>query len=227
MKISYTKNTNIFLADTFKDPLSDKQSPSDDIFFCGHIGPSMNPTLNKLDMLEITPYKKKRPKIGDVILFKPPHQDCYVVHRIANVDPIGIQTRGDNSNIIDPWGLQKDEICGRVIAAHQGDKRRKIYGGFIGRLAGMSCLVRRKTNVLLVKLLGPAYRSLCTNGILRSLVPVRLTPQVAVFQSDANASHKLLLGKRVIGSYDTSLLQWQIRRPYRIFVDENSLPIPR
>jgi hypothetical protein len=87
--------------------------------------------------------------------------------------------------------------------------------------------MQRKTNGLMVKFLGPVYRSFCTGGILNWLIPVRLTPRVATFHSDTNASHKLLLGKRIIGSYDESLLQWQIRRPYRLLVDEASLPKPR
>ena len=158
--------------------------------------------------------------------FLPPNNNGYIVHRIVSAGPEGFLTRGDNNNDIDPWVLNEKNICGRVVAAHQGNKRRKIAGGFIGRLAGLSCLIRRKTNRLAVKLLGPIYRALCTGGMLRWLIPVRLTPQVATFQSETNDSHKLLLGRRIIGSYDKSLLQWQIRRPYRLFVDENSLPTP-
>ncbi len=196
-------------------------------YYCAHIGTSMNPTLTKLDMLEIAPYDTKEPKVGDVVFLKPPMEDNYFVHRIVSAGPKGFLTRGDNNTETDPWVLSENKICGRIIAAHQGDKRRKIAGGFIGRLTGLSCVVRRKTYRLAVKLLRPVYRSFCTGGLLHWLIPVRLTPQVATFQSDVNASHKLLLGRRIIGSYDESLLQWQIRRPYRLFVDEASLPKPR
>jgi hypothetical protein len=75
--------------------------------------------------------------------------------------------------------------------------------------------------------LRPVYRSLCTGGFLHWLVPFRLTPQVATFRPGTIVSHKLLLGKRVIGSYDESRLLWQIRHPYRLFIDEDSLPKPR
>ena len=203
------------------------QENADTNYFIAHIGSSMNPTLSKWDILEIESCSHKRPKIGDIILFRAPHYDNFVIHRIFEINPEGFKTKGDNSDRVDPWVLQQNDVFGRVIAAHQGDKRRKIAGGSIGRLTGLSCLIGRKTNGLMVKLLGPVYRSFCSSGILHWLIPVRLTPQIATFESDINTSHKLLLGRRIIGSYDESLLRWQIRRPYRLFVDEKSLPVPQ
>jgi hypothetical protein len=97
----------------------------------------------------------------------------------------------------------------------------------MGSLAGKWRLLCRKTDTLMIRLFRPLYKSLCSDGILHWLIPVRLTPQVASFQTEADASHKLLLGRRIIGSFDQSLFQWQIRRPYRLFVDESSLPTPR
>lgn len=196
-------------------------------FFCAHVGPSMNPTLTAQDLLEIEPYELKRLRTGDVVLLLPPSRDHYVVHRVIGVSPGGIKTRGDNNTHADLWLLKPEDINGRVIAAHQGDTHRKIASGFLGRLTGLSCLFRRKTSGLTVKLLRPVYRSLCTAGLFGWLIPIKLTPQVATFRSGKNDFHKLLLGKRIIGSYDKSLLQWQIKRPYRLFVDESSLPKPR
>jgi signal peptidase len=225
--MSLEKETYWLLAEK-KAKLPPQHLGSGENYFCAHIGTSMNPTLSRQDLLEIAPYQRQSsPKIGDVILFQVPHHELYAIHRIIDIKPDGFHTKGDNSDIIDPWVLQKEDICGQAVTAHQGDTYRKISGGFLGRLTGMSCVVRRKTNGLAVKLLGPVYRSFCTGGILNWLNPVRLTPRVATFQSDANESHKLLLGKRIIGSYDESLLQWQIKRPYRLFVDEASLPTPR
>jgi len=195
--------------------------------FCAHSGSSMYPTLSKRDLLETTPYQNKKPKVGDVILFLPPEEKNYFIHRIVNIGPKGFLTRGDNNSDIDAWALQEEDIYGRVIAAHQGERSRRIYAGLPGRLSGICCLARRKTNALIVKLLGPVYRWFCTGGILCRLIPVSLTTQVLKFQSDSIVSHRLLLGKRVIGTYDKSSLQWRIRRPYRVLVDESSLPTPQ
>jgi signal peptidase len=164
--------------------------------------------------------------VGDVILFKTPRYKKIVVHRIIEKTPEGFKTIGDNSDIPDDWTLQKEHIYGRVVAAHRANRKRIIVGGFIGRLTGYSCLIRRKTDFLMIKLLRPAYRSLCAGGTLNRLVPVRLTPQVVTYRTGPHDSHKLLLGKQIIGTYDETLLKWQIRRPYRLFVDENYLPSP-
>jgi len=200
---------------------------SPEVHFYGHVGPSMNPTLNKEDLLEVAPYRKDVPKVGDVILFQTPANDMTIVHRIVHIKPEGYVTRGDNCSDRDPWLVARKNIHGQIIAAHRGSKRRLISNGYWGKLTGIFCHLKRRVSNLLVRFLGPVYRSLSTGGYLHWLIPVRLTPQVATFQSDTNASHKLLLGRRIIGSYDESLLQWQIRRPFRLFVNEASLPKPR
>jgi hypothetical protein len=227
VKVPLEENTNIFLADKIVEQLPAKQSSSGAIFFCAHIGLSMNPTLNAHDLLEIQPYHQKAPRVGDVILFHPPAHDYYVVHRIFKLKGNDIITRGDNNGEIDSCFLKKVDICGRIIAAHRGDRRRKIANGFLGAIKGRFCHLRRIILYLCIMLLRPVFRSFCTNGILHWLIPVRLSPQVATFLSGTKASHKLLLGKQVIGFFDDNLLQWQIKSPYRILVDESSLPTPR
>jgi signal peptidase len=219
-------NIQMFIVD------SDSGScPPDDregVYFCAHIGTSMNPTLNRLDLLKIAPYSNhNEPKTGDVILFKHPSGDLYVIHRIIHTQINGYMTRGDNCSEKDDWFLKDENILGKVIAALRNNSQRKIANGFLGRIVSKYCQLRRFSLILIFQFFKPAYKSLCTGGILHWLIPVRLTPQVATFQSGTNDVHKLLLGKRIIGSYNETLLQWQIRRPYRLFVDESSLPKPR
>ena len=196
--------------------------------FCGHVGPSMNPTLTARDLLEIAPYTSDRkPRVGDVILLLPPELDFPVVHRIFRISSRGIRTRGDNSGYVDPWYLENGNIYGRVIGAGCGSRQRKIAGGLPGRLIGRYCRIRRLCMTRIVNLLRPVYRSLCSGGILNRLIPVRLSPRLVTFNSGSNFSHKLLLDRRVIGTYDQGLRQWQISRPYRVLVNESCLPAPR
>jgi signal peptidase len=199
----------------------------ENIFSCAHSGTSMNPTLSSVDLLEIEPYRHKKPRTGDVILFVPPNENYYVVHRIIRATSNGYRTRGDNCSCFDEWVLKTEHILGQVIGAQKDSCHRKVIGGFQGKLFSIYCRVQKYVLILLTKNLGPVYRSLCTDGFLNRLIPFRLQPQVASFKTGSNDSHKLLLGKRVIGSYNESLLKWQIKRPYRLFVNESSLPIPR
>jgi hypothetical protein len=67
------------------------------IFFAAYVGPSMNPTLQEPEVMEIMPYCNRPMHAGDVIFFLPPEGDQPVVHRVVRVTPAGISTRGDNN----------------------------------------------------------------------------------------------------------------------------------
>ena len=188
----------------------------------------MNPTLTARDLLEIASFTNDRqPKVGDVILFLPPQLDYPVVHRIVGISPRGIRTRGDNSSYADPWYLKNENIYGRVVGAGSGNRQHKIAGGLSGRLIGRYCRIRRLSMARIVNLLRPVYRSLCSGGILNRLIPVRLSPRLVTFTSGSNTSHKLLLGRKVVGTYDPIQEQWQIRHPYRVLVNKSFLLPPK
>lgn len=232
--MAFTKNTqntfgavpSILAAGPKKSVAASPEMPAD-TFFSAHRGTSMNPTLSRLDILEILPYKARKPQLGDVVFFLPPSHDDYFVHRIVLVGDSFFLTKGDNNTKIDTWTLRNNDIYGRVIAAHKGNKRRVILNGFPGRFVEKFCHFRKFFSRLIARLLGPAYRSLCSDGFLHWIIPYRFIPRVVTFHSDSDSSHQLLLGKRIIGFYDCTLLQWQIRRPFRVLVDESSLPTPR
>ena len=71
--------------------------------------------------------------------------------------------------------------------------------------------------------LHPAYRLLARTGWLRPLCPRRLRPQVVCFPSSQGPHLRLCMGRRVIGQYDARLRRWNIRRPFRLLVDERDL----
>ena len=166
MKIPYKEKTNSFPVDRFADRLSGKKPSSGDIFFCAHIGPSMNPTLTDQDLLEIKPFHNEIPQVGDVIIFQSPSDNYYVVHRIVSIGVNGIQTRGDNNSNIDTYLLMQEDIYGQVIAAQRGNSRRKVANGYWGRGVGKYCHMRKLALNQAVKFLGPVYRSLSGDGFL-------------------------------------------------------------
>ncbi len=99
-----------------------------------YTGPSMNPTLKVGDGMTVVPYGNRRIRVGDVVVFRSPKQDHYVVHRVVSVDSQGIRTIGDNNDRIDPWVLSPDNIMGRVISARRKNRDVTIHGGTRGRL---------------------------------------------------------------------------------------------
>jgi signal peptidase I len=226
-KITGNKEIQLILADQEASLQSISEDTSGTVYYCAHVGPSMNPTLYQTDLLEIEPYKRKKPKLGDVVFFLPPKHDYYVVHRVVSLNTKGIKTRGDNCGNIDSWSLKPENIYGRVIAAYRGETSRKIANGFMGMVAGKFCQFRRLTINTIAMLLGPVYRYFSAAGLIKWLMPNRLQPHVASFKANHDVSYKLLLGKRVIGFYDDTLHKWHIKRPYRLIIDETSLPTPQ
>jgi hypothetical protein len=191
---------------------------------CRHVGPSMNPILYDLDLLEIKPYGTSPIRPGDVIFFLPPGGEQPVVHRVLRISPEGIGTRGDNNDQDDPWHITPKDVLGRVVAVWRGQRKRMVAGEGAGRLWG--ALMRRRRRLLQNTsiLLGPAYRSLACSGIIRSGLSAFLKPRLLVFQSGSCTNYQLLVGKRVVGRYNPSGRRWDIKRPFKLCVDESSLP---
>jgi SynChlorMet cassette protein ScmC len=194
------------------------------VFFAAYVGPSMNPTLREPEMMEIMPYDSRPLRVGDVAFFLPPEADRPVVHRIVRVTPAGISTRGDNNTQEDTFLLQPKSIKGQVVAAWRGQKRRKIAGGLPGRLTSRWLRWRRVLDRALSPLLHPLYQALSHWGLIARLVPTPFRPRVVVFHARGRDQFKLLLGQRIIGRYDDYRHQWQIQRPFQLFVDGRALP---
>jgi signal peptidase I len=183
----------------------------------------MNPTLGEADLLKIEPYSDRRPEVGDVVLFVPPGDARQVVHRTVRVMQQGIRTRGDNSCLDDDWLLQPDQLVGRITGAWRGDRHRKIAGGRAGWLYARSLRWRRALDAGISRLLHPLYRAAAYRGRLARLLPLRLRPRLVAYETRGRRQVHLLMGKNIIGRYDAARDQWQIRRPFRLFVDKNAL----
>ncbi len=194
------------------------------VFFVAYAGPSMNPTLREPEVMEIMPYDSRLLCIGDVALFVPPKSEQMVVHRIIRITRAGITTRGDNNKLEDSYFLRPDRIKGQVVAAWRGrQKCRKIAGGLQGRLIGhwnhWRCVLDRGMSPLL----HPVYQAISHSGVIARMLPAPWQPRVIVFHARGKDQFQLLLGQHIIGRYDEYRHQWQIRRPFRLFVDASAL----
>ncbi|UCG42940.1 MAG: SynChlorMet cassette protein ScmC [candidate division WOR-3 bacterium] len=195
-----------------------------------YTGTSMDPSLREPDLLEVKPYSAERVRPGDVVCFKPPGTDRTIVHRVVGVGPDGIRTRGDNKIATDdPWVLRQGDIIGRVVAAQREGRRRAVHGGWKGR---RSLLVRRGTLLgrgirrLVGSLPHALYDFVAGLGPFDRLLPSNLRPRLVRFRCYAarrQMSLKLLMGRQTIGRYVGRCDEWRIRRPFRLFVDEQAL----
>jgi signal peptidase len=194
----------------------------------------MNPTLRELDLLWIEPYGNRPVRAGDVVCYRSPEENVNLVHRVVSVGgrgtggmKDGIRTRGDNNPTDDAGVLQVGDIIGRVVAAQRGPRLRLIRGDHAGRMIAWSVRLRRPILGVVTGVASGAYQGLVRSGPFGALLPGGLKPRPVCFLGRGAAMFKLLMGRRTVGHYDDHLSRWRIRRPFRLFVDEHSLPNPQ
>jgi hypothetical protein len=187
-------------------------------------GSSMYPALKLGDWLRVIPYNGQKVRRGDVIVFVPPGSKSRIVHRVVSLDAAGIKTRGDNSYDVDQWILRPAHILGRVVSAKRGKSRRRIFGGLSGWLCHLLVRALNLFSSRVSAILRPSYDCLANSGIFRRCLPAQMRPRVISLNRAVGKELQLLIGKRVVGRWPPGMSRWHIRRPYRLFVDEESLP---
>lgn len=189
-----------------------------------YIGPSMNPTFRSGDLLQVIPYQGRKIQCGDVIAFLSPGERQRIIHRVTSVNSNGITTRGDNSNQIDPWVFTSAHVEGRVAYARRGNRGWEVAGGSMGRFSAGLVRAIRLLNSGISVFLRPAYHWMARTGILRQLLYPVITTRIVSFNRPEGREFQLLLGRLVIGWLPPAGTTWRIRRPFRLFVRESSLP---
>jgi hypothetical protein len=189
-----------------------------------YIGSSMDPTLKPGIQLHVRAYNGQKIRRGDVIVFIPPGRDSKIVHRVTSVNSDGIRTRGDNCNHADDWVLRRENILGRVVAAQRRNRRLRVFGGLWGHLLSVAIRATKSIDSNLTSMLRPFYQWLARAGVFRRWLPSGMRPRVISFNRDAGTELQLVMGQRVIGRRLEGKTGWHIRRPFRLFVDEASLP---
>jgi hypothetical protein len=189
-----------------------------------YIGHSMHPLFKAGDRLQIVSYEQRKILEGDVVVFISSGDNSKVVHRVVSVTQAGIKTRGDNSNHEDDWILRRENILGRVISVQRGKRRFRVFGGPLGHSFAMVIRAIKSIDTILSPLLRPFYQRLARRATLDRWLPSRMRPRVISFKREAGTELQLVMGRSVIGRWSEGKSGWNIRRPFRLFVDEASLP---
>jgi len=187
-------------------------------------GSSMKPSLKPGDGLRVHPYGDRKIRIGDVVVVCPPEREQHVVHRVVSVDSHGIRTRGDNNNNTDAWVLCAEDIIGRVVCVNRKNRSKTIYGGLLGRVYASGLKAIKQIDLTVSRILHPVYHRFASSGIFRNLLPQQLKTHILCFKRANGIEMQLLMGRWVIGRQLTGRDRWHIQRPFRLFVDEASLP---
>jgi signal peptidase len=200
-----------------------------------YTGPSMNPTLREPDLLWVEPYGNRPVRAGDVVCYKSPEENVNIVHRVVSVGgrrtgdggpKDGIRTRGDNNPGPDAGVVAADDLLGRVVSAQRGSRLRPIPGGLTGRTVAWSVRLRKVVWRVVAGVVSGAYQGFVRGGPFDFLLPGGLRPRLVCFNRRGAATLRLLMGRQTVGQYDARHQRWLIRRPFRLFVDEQTLPRP-
>jgi signal peptidase I len=189
-----------------------------------YTGPSMNPTLKTGDLLHVAQYEGTAIRRGDVIVFKPAGKTNAVTHRVVAIDGERVQTRGDNNDGTDPWLITRDHVLGRVISATRRGRPRWVHGGVLGRMHGRIVGLRRPICQKLFRLLQPTYRRLSALGIFRWAARSMDIRIVSFARPGMPQELHLQMAGRVIGRLLPGEERWRIKPPFRLLVNEDSLP---
>jgi signal peptidase len=187
-------------------------------------GESMRPLFRPGDRICFEPCRIEDLRRGDVIIFNAPGQEERVVHRVITTGPACIRTKGDANLSRDLWEIKQEDIIGRAVSVERGDRVTHVAGGTKGYLAARVLGILRKLDHRTSWVLHPLYHCLSRSGIARRLVPVSMAPRIINLKRQDGTEKQLLMGKKVIGRRLPGEPGWRIRRPFRLFVDERTLP---
>jgi len=188
-----------------------------------YTGPSMKPTLKPGDTLQVIPFDGRKIRRGDVIVFLSREGDTKITHRVISIDSQGVRTRGDNNKCIDPQVLSHDNILGLVVLAQRKNRRVRIYGGIRGIQFARAIRAIHMIDCRISSLLRPIYYRLVQSGIFKRWAPIQKRIRIISYVRSGGTERQLLLGRRVIGQLLPRKDGWQIRRPFRLFIDEECL----
>lgn len=96
-------------------------------------GASMTPFIRDGDVITITPFRDKRPRIGHVVAFRHPVLNKLLVHRIVAQHGEGWLLRGDNASEAD-GAVSHDSLLGRVTRVERDGRLVCLGLGPGGRL---------------------------------------------------------------------------------------------
>jgi hypothetical protein len=191
-----------------------------------YIGPSMYPLFRNLDTLFISPYHGQPLQPGDVIVFKcrTENKETIITHRIFSKGHTGIITKGDNNGNIDLLPVNTEDILGIVRYARRCGRTINVYGGVRGRAYARSASAFMGMKALLSRLLMNTYHMLSTSGIFRISLPANIKTSIINLQRPDGVEQQLVVGRLIIGKRRAGSDRWGIMPPFRLFINEMSLP---
>lgn len=186
-------------------------------------GSSMNPTFKAGDQLWIEPYVTRKVAVGDVIVFRPEGEEHFVTHRVIGVDDQVLVTKGDNNFRVDSYRIRSGDITGCVVSVRRKENTLKVRNGLEGICYAHVRWTIKSFNHSVSRVLHPLYRTLAESGVFRISFLQLPKPTIIRFIKPDGVELQLFFGRYFIGRRRPGAKEWQIKRPFRLFIDTTLL----
>lgn len=177
----------------------------------------MWPLLRAGDVL-VAREPQPSPRRGDVVVFHPPEsrEGLVFVHRVTDVAPEGLSTRGDNNPRPDPWRIEPDRVLGVVNTLRRGGRDRRVRGGLLGLWQFRLCRVRRAATVMSRHVFRRAYAAVRSSRLLARL----WQPRVAALRiaTGRGAMVKYVWRNRTVARWWPEQGRFACRKPFDLFL---------
>ena len=189
-------------------------------------GPSMWPTFQEGDILEVEKAPAGALRRGDCIVYRRPGDEAAAVHRIVRLKG-GIRTRGDNRPAEDDEPVSDAWILGRVQARVRYGQEAVVRGGAAGIWAGRFYRRAGRIDPNRTGRGGAAARLVqSTLGRAFPLCARRAGPVSLRVDGDGTGRY-LAVGKRRVGTYNDKGQAWSIAWPWNLLLEPRLLPPPQ
>ncbi len=181
----------------------------------------MNPLFKRGDTFLVVPCDPQEIHPGDVVLFLDSLKR-QVVHRVVAVNAEGLITKGDNNPALDDGVLAPHKIVGRVMAIQRQGRTLPVSREVPATLYLLKA--RHWFDRVIFPLLQPVYLRLAHSRLFQGRLAAWMKPRLIHFPHSEGPEWQLWMGKILIGQKKPLDADWSIRRPFRLFVDEDTLP---
>lgn len=182
-----------------------------------YLGPSMNPTLQNLDVVYLIPYQDHIPRKGDVIAIRGHDTASSIIHRIVAITPEGLITQGDNNQQRDEGITQPSEVLGYISCIQRGNRQIPIQSGYAGYLVFVWSRICSTTRSWGKYILNYPYQYLVASQIFMRIASPFLVCRAVQYEGSSRSEIQLFLGPLYIGRRRKGMESWEIKPPFGIF----------
>lgn len=162
---------------------------------------------------------------GDVIVYRHPGAERYIIHRIISAREETVRTGSDTKPLPDPYILPVNEIIGKVTAVSRNGKEIRIPGGLSGYLWYLYLTRYHRQVCRLSGIIRPIYHAASHPPALRRLQHrwLQYHPHILI-QADGSLVGIVFLRRWYAAWIHEQEGVWHIRTPFRLLIDESDLP---